>query len=57
MTAAIACILYRALFQVQGNMSALTVVDVIVYISVANTVISGIIYLADYRRLLGVDES
>ena len=48
--AAVAVILYRALFE--GAPGARMTMDIIVYISAINTLISGIVYLANYRRLV-----
>lgn len=49
-----AVILYRGFFEGPGL--ALTAMNVIVYVSVANTALSGVIYLANYRRLVGVEK-
>ncbi len=53
MLACFAVILYVAAFE--GNAVAHTVMDVFVYLSAANTALSGIIYLANYRKLVGVE--
>ncbi|MHC4713069.1 MAG: CDP-diacylglycerol--glycerol-3-phosphate 3-phosphatidyltransferase [Planctomycetota bacterium] len=50
-----AVILYRAAFE--GNVSVRTVMDILVYLSALNTALSGIIYLANYRKLVGVEKT
>lgn len=51
--ACVAVILYRAFFA--GSGWALFCMDAVVYVSVANTAFSGIVYFANYRRLVGAE--
>jgi len=50
-----AVVLYRAAFE--GNTQARLAMDIVVYASAAITAISGIIYLANYRKLAGVEKA
>lgn len=54
MAACVVVILYRAFFE--GVVWALAATNVVVYISVINTAVSGLVYLTDYRRLTGVEK-
>jgi CDP-diacylglycerol--glycerol-3-phosphate 3-phosphatidyltransferase len=53
--ACMAVIAYRALFEPAAW--ARVAMDVIVYVSAVNTLLSGLIYLANYRKLVGDDET
>jgi len=55
MIACIAVVTYRAAFT--GSPPALLAMDVIVYISAVNTAVSGLVYLANYRKLVGVEKT
>ncbi len=49
--ACVAVILYRAYFNAGG--APLVAMDVVVYLSALSTFVSGAVYLANYRRLVG----
>lgn len=55
MIACIAVVTYRAAFT--GSAAALLAMDIIVYVSAINTALSGLIYLANYRKLVGVEKT
>ena len=50
-----AVMLYRALFE--GVAWARLTMDVIVYLSAANTILSAVVYLANYKKLVGREKA
>lgn len=55
MIACAAVVTFRAAFS--SSAGAHLAMDVIVYVSAINTVLSGLIYLANYRKLVGVEKT
>jgi len=55
MIACVAVVTYRAAFS--GSAPALLAMDVIVYVSALNTALTGLVYLANYRKLVGVEKT